>query len=164
MQVEQPSIRRARPEDDRAIYEAHMRSIREVCARDYSPEQIEAWGGRAFIPGFWPQIMARDPVWVVDAGGALLGFAHVTKLDAERAELSSLFLVPEALGLGLGRMLLEEALAWARAQGVSRVVLSATKTALSFYLAQGFQRVPGCTERHISGVAIDCLPMERPLL
>ena len=38
-------IRRARLTDSLGIHEAHMRSIRELCGADYTPEQINAWGG-----------------------------------------------------------------------------------------------------------------------
>lgn len=41
-------IRRAKIEDARAIHEAHMESIREVCVRDHGHEEIKGWGFREF--------------------------------------------------------------------------------------------------------------------
>ena len=140
-----------------------MRSIREVCSRDYTAAQIAAWGNRPFLPGFWEATMVRDEVWVVERQASVLGFVHLTALDSARAEVATLFLVPEALGQGLGRKLLAQALERARERGFTLVILHATKTALGFYLAHGFRRVPGCEYREIAGERIDCFPMERGL-
>src|SRR5687768_12579402 len=38
-------IRRATPDDADAITPVHVASIRTLCAKDYTPEQIEAWAG-----------------------------------------------------------------------------------------------------------------------
>ena len=37
------TIRRAKHEDSPQIIDSHSRSIREICSRDYTPKQIEAW-------------------------------------------------------------------------------------------------------------------------
>src|SRR5687768_6896034 len=75
-----PAIRRAVPGDARAIHEAHMRSIREVCAKDYSEEQIRAWAGREFRQNERTAAITRDSVWVVEAEGRVAGYAHLMDL------------------------------------------------------------------------------------
>jgi hypothetical protein len=42
-------IRRAKPGDAKAIHEAHMKSIQEVCSKDHSFEEISAWGNRPYL-------------------------------------------------------------------------------------------------------------------
>lgn len=42
------NIRRAQHKDALEIIDSHVRSIREICEKDYTPEQIEAWAGRNF--------------------------------------------------------------------------------------------------------------------
>ena len=37
-------VRRARVGDEEGIHKAHMRSIKEICAKDYREDQINAWG------------------------------------------------------------------------------------------------------------------------
>src|SRR5687767_13662100 len=39
-------IRRATLDDAEALCDLHIRSIRVLCAADYTPQQIEAWAGR----------------------------------------------------------------------------------------------------------------------
>ena len=39
-------IRRATVDDAEAICDLHVRSIRGLCAADYTPPQIEAWASR----------------------------------------------------------------------------------------------------------------------
>ncbi|MDD4974118.1 MAG: hypothetical protein PHY93_07185 [Bacteriovorax sp.] len=36
-------IRKAEPKDAFGIYTAHMKSIQEVCSRDHSSEEVDAW-------------------------------------------------------------------------------------------------------------------------
>lgn len=41
-----PSIRKALQTDREKIYEAHMRSIREICVKDHGEEEVKGWGYR----------------------------------------------------------------------------------------------------------------------
>ena len=41
-------IRRALPEDVFGIHEAHMKSIQELCSKDYTEAEIKAWGHRPY--------------------------------------------------------------------------------------------------------------------
>ncbi|MBS1958916.1 MAG: GNAT family N-acetyltransferase [Bdellovibrionales bacterium] len=59
-------IRRARVEDARAIHEVHMRSIREVCSKDHTLAEIQAWGGREFDEAQRIDAIKNDYVWVVE--------------------------------------------------------------------------------------------------
>jgi putative acetyltransferase len=58
-------------------------------------------------------------------------------------ELRKMYLHPRTRGTGLGKLLLEESIAWCRAQGAGRVVLDTTEQmtrAIAFYEANGFVR------------------------
>jgi GNAT superfamily N-acetyltransferase len=59
-------IRRARPEDVRGIHEVHMRSIRELCSKDYGLEEILAWSGRPFDEAARLKALEVSRVWVVE--------------------------------------------------------------------------------------------------
>lgn len=65
----------------------------------------------------------RGTFFVVRARGAAVGSVGVERLDATSAELHRLYLDPELWGRGLGRALVEAALAWCRAVGLRRVIL-----------------------------------------
>jgi putative acetyltransferase len=90
--------------------------------------------------------------WVaVDADGALLGTCGVYPLDPDRWELRKMYLVRASRGRGVGRMLLDQAVAWARDHGAKTMVLDTTEqmtSAIAFYESHGFVRddsqVRGC--------------------
>jgi putative acetyltransferase len=89
--------------------------------------------------------------WVAIGGdGALLGTCGVFPIDRDgdtdpprTFELRKMYLLGAARGLGLGRALLDEAVAFARARGGERLVLDTTEQmqrAIAFYEANGFVR------------------------
>lgn len=78
---------------------------------------------------------------VTDAGGRVVGSCGVMRLDATHCELRKMYLLPAARGHGLGRRLLERALAFARGRGYSRIELttaSALTDAIAMYRRHGF--------------------------
>jgi putative acetyltransferase len=91
----------------------------------------------------------RSAYFVAERAHELLGGAGVAPLaGAEPAvcELRKMYLVPHARGLGLGRALLEAALAAARAHGFRRCYLETLRgmdRARDLYLASGFEPLPG---------------------
>jgi len=78
------------------------------------------------------------------ADGALLGCAGLYRVSADVCELRKMYLLPSARGQGLGRALLERALARARELGYRRMTLetaSVLKDAIRLYTAYGFRPV-----------------------
>ena len=61
--------------------------------------------------------------WVVRDAGQLVGSIGVERVDATTAEIHRLYLDAHLRGRGLGRALVEEALAWCRANAFTRLVL-----------------------------------------
>jgi putative acetyltransferase len=156
-------IRRATHADAADIIRAHVRSIREICASDYSPEQIEAWAGRDFKVERWHTTMDRDLVWVVEVDQAVRGFGHLAFGAEKVATIVGLYFAPEAKGLGAGRRLFELMLKECRDRQVERLTLQATITAKPFYEKMGFESVEGSCSIKMQGVAVSCWPMERKL-
>lgn len=82
--------------------------------------------------------------WVaVDGAGGLLGTCGVFPVAERTFELRKMYLRPAARGRRVGKRLLEEAVAWARAHGGRRLVLDTTeqmKRAIAFYEQNGFVR------------------------
>lgn len=131
-------VRKARPSDSKQIYEAHQKSIREICISHYSPEQIEGWAGFDYVPEHWPRTMEKDFVWVVEVEGKVQGFGHFTKRSSEVGEIEGLYLAPQAKNLGVGKIIVQEMLAQAKSMNLSKLVLGATKNAKGFYEKMGF--------------------------
>lgn len=157
------NIRRARKEDATGIIGAHRRSIREVCSRDYTPEQIAAWSGRDFQEVRWHETMDRDIVWVVaDASDNIYGFGHL-KLITESAELMGLYFVPEAIGRGFGKKMIELMRKECDLKKIKTISLTGTKTAKKFYEVAGFAQVGPMKEVSIGGIPIGVFQMQMGL-
>lgn len=154
------NIRRAKHEDAEHIISAHVRSIREVCGKDYTPEQIEAWAGRNFKASMWWQAMDRDFVWVVENQKNIVGYGHLAIMSEAEGEVMGLYLAPEALGKGMGKKLFFTIKEEALKTGVKKLQLHSTKTAKTFYEAQGFRQIGEICSVEMRGVAIPCFLME----
>lgn len=80
--------------------------------------------------------------WVAAIDGEIAGFSYADRKDAS---IWALFVSPRHEGRGLGKALLELAVAWLSELGHSRVTLSTTPgtRADRFYAALGWSRMPG---------------------
>ncbi|BBK34122.1 acetyltransferase (GNAT) family protein [Stella humosa] len=83
-----------------------------------------------------PTTLVRDDCWVAAGGRRLLAYGA-----RRRGWLDDLFVAPGAMGLGLGRVLLEQLRARARAAGHRHLMLNADPFAAGFYRRQGARLV-----------------------
>jgi len=161
-------IRRATPADAKGIHDAHMRSIREVFSREYSPPLVDAWGDRPFQEMERISIITNQLVWVIDNNGAIEGFVQVS-LHNEGADcccsahINGLYLTPEALNQGLGRNLVEVAIMEAMTEKARRVTLDAGSSTHPFYEKLGFKTSGPEITLQIAGSEISCIPMSLTL-
>lgn len=156
-------IRRANHADAEAIIHVHVNSIRHVCAKDYTSEQIEAWSGRNFKPELWKQAMDRDFIWVIEQDNNIVGFGHFAVMDDEVGEVLGLYFIPQAIGHGLGKKMFAEFIKLANAYKLKRITLHSTITAKTFYEHLGLYQNASDTTVEMRGVAIPCYPMEMEL-
>ena len=156
-----PFLRKARVEDARAIHEAHMRSIRELCAKDYTPAQIAAWGGRAYNEALRLRSIREHVLWVVESEGEVRGLGELVRRKEAPGvgEILCFYFCPEVTGKGLGKALLARLIEDARSLGLSRVELGSTRTALGFYLSQGFSPTGPESTLKVNGEDIPYVPM-----
>jgi GNAT superfamily N-acetyltransferase len=95
----------------------------------------------ARLPGSYVEAGGR--FWVAVRDGALLGTCGVFPVAPGALELRKMYLAPAARGLGIGKALLEAAVAHARASGAAHLVLDTIErmeAARAFYEAHGFVR------------------------
>jgi putative acetyltransferase len=87
----------------------------------------------------------RGAFWVVrDDAGRVVGCVGVDRVDARSAEIHRVYLDAHLRGRGIGRLLVETALDWARRNGFTRMVLwSDTRFTQShrLYERMGFTRL-----------------------
>jgi GNAT superfamily N-acetyltransferase len=115
----------------------------ELYAQEYN------WRGT--FEGLCAQIVAdfvnnydakRERCWIAEMDGEPVGSVFVVKQNKATAKLRLLLIDPRARGLGLGRRLVGECIAFARAKGYRKLVLwtqSKLAAARHIYRAAGFR-------------------------
>jgi ribosomal-protein-alanine N-acetyltransferase len=97
----------------------------------------------------WTRGIFRDclragyPAWVLDEGGALVGYGLLS-IAAGEAHILNVCSAPEAQGRGHGRRLVRTLLQQARGRGAQRVFLEvrpSNTAAIALYHAQGFNEI-----------------------
>ena len=103
-------------------------------ALERADAEVAAWLGNPAVE-----------TWVPRRGGEALGLMQLDRREAGACELAYLGLVPEAVGTGLGRMLMDRAVARAFAEGPVRLHVHTCTLdapgALGFYVRSGFAPV-----------------------
>ena len=102
----------------------------------------------------------RGAFLVVYRGDVAVGCGAVRLIDADTGELKRMYVAPAERGRGLGRLLVAELEAEARALGVRRLVLETgtrQEAALALYRAAGFIPIPLYGEYCLSPDTSVCL-------
>jgi putative acetyltransferase len=154
------AIRDYRPEDAQDLAALYVRSVRELGARDYSPEQIEVWAGLAPSAERLDALMADGRIRLVFAGSRNepLGFAD---LEPD-GHIHFLYCAPEAASTGAAGALLDEAERRACSAGVSRLYVEASERAKGLFLKHGYT-VQERRDFEVNGVPIHNWAMEKRL-
>lgn len=155
MTLDDVSFRPARPEDAETVFGITRASVGGLAGAAYSRDQIENWMGER-TPAFYEALIARGRMTVCLRDGVAVGF-----VDAIPGEVTRLFILPEAAGLGLGRRLLEIGIAQARLGHSGPIKLEATINAEGFYQRHGFRSVGrGYFSHGVGGVPIEIVHMQ----
>ncbi|KAA0078696.1 GNAT family N-acetyltransferase [Tardiphaga sp. P9-11] len=148
-------LRAARAGDGQVVFDVTRRSVEGLATRDYSAEQIAGWMGDR-TPAFYETLIANGRMLVAERDGNVVAF-----VDADPGEVTRLFILPEATGLGLGAKLLNIGVDQARSGHVGPVRLEATLNAEGFYRRHGFKSVGRGTFSHgLGGDPIEIVHME----
>ena len=154
------TIRVATAADAEGLWQAHVASIRGLCAGWYPDAEIAAWTGLLAAENY--RIGVQDHVMLVAEGpdGAVVGFGE---LDLERAEVRAVYVLPAVAQTGTGSVLLARLEQIARDHGLVRLTLCASLNAEAFYRRRGWS--PGAREKHrlTAALAVDCVRMDKAL-
>ena len=141
------NIRRARESDAEELTRIAHEAKRHW---GYPERWIELWRDDLTLS---PEFIAGNEVYVAEEGGEPLGCYGLAG-----AALEHFWILPSAMGKGLGRRLFEHAAAVAAARGVSVLEIDSDPNAEPFYLRMGAVRVSEVLSQ------VDGKPRVRPLL
>lgn len=136
------------PGDIGLIVSGQARLYAQEYGWDWTFEALVAEIAAQFIREFKP---GQERCWVAERGGLVVGSVFVVHQDEHTAKLRMLYVDRGARGLGLGRHLVAQALAFARHAGYRRMVLWTNDVLVSarrIYQAEGFQLIE--EDRHHS--------------
>ena len=152
--VEETTVRKATLDDREAMYRIHVDSVRTLCAGHYSGNQIQRWfEGRS--PDDYTGAIEYGGDWTACVQGEPVAF-----IEFFTKSISSLFVQSRFAGRGIGRMLMEHALATMPGEE-GRISIEATLNAVPFYERFDFKRVGDGQLRRASGLIIETVLMER---
>lgn len=148
-----PTIRRATPADAEALSRIGAETFSETFGHLYPPQDLAAFLETAYAMETSRRDLA-DPdkaVWLVEAGGAVVGHALAGPCDLPHdevtttcGELKRLYILKAFQGGGTGSRLLAETLAWLERDGPRRLwigVWSENFGAQRLYGRLGFEKV-----------------------
>ncbi len=148
------AIRLATLDDREVIFQIHMESVKTLCAGYYSGEVIRRWfEGRS--PADYTGAIDYGGDWILSVQNEPVAF-----IEFFTKSISMLYVHSDFNGRGIGRLLMEHALATMPGdQG--RISLEALINAAPFYEKFGFRKVGDGHLRRTSGLIIETVLMER---
>ena len=123
-------ILRATPEDIPQLKEV---AVAAKAHWGYPAEWMVRWAEWLKLS---PAFIEKYEVYKLEEGGQMLGWCALV-INGEHAHLEDLWVRPDRIGTGLGRILFECAVARARAGGATRLELEADPHAAGFYQHMG---------------------------
>lgn len=149
-------MRKWRPQDLDDTIETFRRSVHELAAGDYTPEELAAWAPQEADDGAWERRMGDSHGWIFEINGKLGGFIST---DAP-GHIDMLYVHPDYKRMGVASALLELLVADAGSRGITSLTTEASRTARPFFEQMGFS-VLRAERVERDGVAIERFVMER---
>lgn len=154
------TIRRYQPADAAQMAQLYFESARQLGARRYSSEQVEAWAPAPTEPAAVHARAADGRITLValNSKGAVVAYGD---LEPD-GHIDHLYCSPDASGRGVASAVLDALVAQAVAMGLTRLYVEASELARGLFERNGFA-VLHRRDFHVRGVRIHNYAMERSL-
>jgi putative acetyltransferase len=129
------TIRRAEQVDKGAIWQVHVRSIKEVCKTHYSKRELQMWT-EVLKPDRYEEQISKGPFYVAVEDETIIGFGNLNK---KSGEIEALYVDPEHLRQGVGIKILQVLEDEALDSGLKRLCLTSSLNAVGFYEMAGYR-------------------------
>jgi putative acetyltransferase len=129
-------VRPLEPDERARLPELFRASIRGLAHRDYDPQQLQDWAGRADRDGFLAELDQGVTVVALEFGRPV-AFAQLAPLDY----LNMLYVHPDSAGEGMATLLFQYLEDEARIAGVRTIRTRASRTARRFLAGAGFREL-----------------------
>ena len=151
-------IRTARKDEARALTELSRRS---KAYWGYDNAFLEACADELYIGP--AALDDMNQTWrVATEADSIAGVYGLAPVNAETVELAALFVEPGAIGKGIGRRLVDDALHRAQADGFQRMLIQGDPNAEGFYKAMGARRTGERESGSIRGRFLPLFELEIP--
>ena len=149
-------IRKASDTDKKNMSKVHISSIKRLCSKHYTHEQLQAWTS-VLIPSVYDQALKEKVVLVAhDSTEELMGLGI---LDIQNAEISAIYIHPDVVGKGVGTKLLSKLEEIARNNNVVKIAVHSTLNAKGFYQRHGYLEHGLIFHRLSNGEQLECVRM-----
>lgn len=127
-------IRPYAPVDARGCHATFQAAVHRGAARHYDAAARAAWAPPGPMPDDWPAQLGDQMTWVAEDGGRIAGFLTLGR----DGHLDLFYVAPDWMGRGLAAPLHDQALATARAMGLTMLSTEASHLARAFLLRHGW--------------------------
>lgn len=150
-------LRPYRPADKRTLQQLFFDTVHTVNARDYAPEQLDAWAPIEPNREAWARLDVQF-CFIVEYQKTIVGFASLS----QEGLIDFLFVHKDFQGRGIASTLLKQLERIARKKGLAQLSTEASITALGFFEKIGFKPLAE-NKKIIRGVEFRNFKMEKPL-
>jgi len=150
------TIRKASREDAVRAFDIRRKAILNQCKGHYPNDALELWANAKLSEQFI--CVVEERFYLVIQDDRVIGTGMI---DTNTGAIDAVFVDPEHMGKGAGRMIVNFLESIARKHELQFIKLESTLNAAPFYRACGFEGTELSQYVTTNGTRLDCVPMTK---